>query len=74
MSPDQGPQDTLATGNGGNTVTNGGCLPPHNQPQPTDGDWTPFDRISDVLFWVGTTAFVVALFSLCASLTIFFFL
>ena len=75
MSRDIGPQDTLATGNGGNTVTDGGCLPPHNQPQPTDGgDWTPFDRISDVLFWAGTTAFVVSVVSLCMALTIFLFL
>ena len=75
MSRDIGPQDTLATGNGGNTVTDGGCLPPHNQPQPTDGgDWTPFDRISEVASWICLAAFVVSVVLLCMSLAIFFFL
>ena len=74
MSRDISPQDTLTTRNGGSTVTDGNCLPPHNQPQPTDGDWTPFDSISQVASWICLAAFVVSLVLLCASLTIFFFL
>ena len=74
MTRNPGPQDTLTTRNGGTTVTNGDCLPPRNQPQPTDGDGTPFDRISDVLFWVGAAALVVTAFSLWMAFTIFLFL
>ena len=55
-------------------IENGGACIDTDIPQPTDGgDWTPFDKISEAIFWAGATALVVALVSLGASLTIFFF-
>lgn len=66
MTRDQGPK--LHTRNGGARINT-------DLPQPTDGgDLTPFDRISEALFWAGTTALLVSLVSLAVSLTIFFFM
>lgn len=84
MSRDQGPTDCCTYGctQGRNcpvrstpvVTEDGGARINTDMPKPTDGgDWVLFDKTSELIFWAGATALVVALVSLGASLTIFFF-
>ena len=61
MSRDQGPQDTLITRNGGNTVSDGECLP-RELPEPTNaGDWLPLEPLEAIASWVLITICIVCL-------------
>ena len=70
MSRDQGPQDTLTTGNGGNVITDGECLP-RELPQPTDAQ-NLFDSLDDLVLAARWPAFTLALIFLAMSAGYFF--